>query len=265
MYIKNRSFVLCSAFFINWANEIIAFSIENIFTKNNDEYAILSSIENMYIIPAILEKTNNGLVNQLYHLTPYFTRFHIDIADLQLVHNTTIQIEEITESTLTAMNKKTFDFHLMVEKYQSEFEKLHELSSLITINTVFVHLTPFEKNRLKLNNTAFQLGIVLNPEDEVSAHWEVINTFSAIQIMSVQPGFQGASFLPETLEKINELREKKYPGKIYLDGGINDKTLPLILRSTHLPDVLCVGSYLKENSSEKLKLMNLLLQTELNH
>ena len=110
MYIKNRSFVLCSAFFINWANEIIAFSIENIFTKNNDEYAILFSIENMYIIPAILEKTNNGLVNQLYHLTPYFTRFHIDIADLQLVHNTTIQIEEITESTLTAMNKKTFDF-----------------------------------------------------------------------------------------------------------------------------------------------------------
>ena len=144
----------------------------------------------------------------------------------------------------------------MVNEYQSEIDKLLALSKTIAIHTVFVHLIPFEKKKLKSNTLPFTLGIVLSPDDDVSAHWETIKSFKAIQIMSVQPGFQGAPFLSHTLNKIIELREKEYKGKIYLDGGINEKTIPIILKNHSLPDALCVGSYLKENTAEKKELLH---------
>lgn len=221
----------------------------------------------MRIIPAILEQTNDQFINQLHTLIPYFTHFHIDIADGKFVPNTTIQIEEITETILNQQmltNKRTFDFHLMVNNYQLDIEQLKKLSRLIAIHTVFVHIAPFEKSKLPPVEAPFQIGIALNPEDEISAHWEVIKTFTAVQVMSVHPGFQGSLFLPQTLEKITHLRQHGFRGAIYLDGGINDKTLLLIVRNKYCPNVLCVGSYLETNTSTKLKLTQVLLKTELN-
>jgi pentose-5-phosphate-3-epimerase len=65
--------------------------------------------------------------------------------------------------------------------------------------------------------------------------------------MSVVPGFQGSKFLPETLDKIEELRHFGYQSDIYLDGGINVTTLPLIYKRNHRPDFLCIGSYLTKS------------------
>ena len=62
--------------------------------------------------------------------------------------------------------------------------------------------------------------------------------------MSVNPGKQGSPFIPETLKKIEQLRLLGYRSKIFLDGGVNDQTLPLILNQKYLPDVLCPGSFL---------------------
>lgn len=213
----------------------------------------------MRIIPAILEKTRQGFISQLNNLIPYFTHFHIDIADGHFVPNKTIQIEDIYNLKLRTFDFRllTLDFHLMVNDYKSEIDKLLALSKSITIHTVFIHLIPFEKNKLKSNTFPFTLGIVLNPDDDVSTHWETIKSFKAVQIMSVQPGFQGSPFLPHMLDKITELRKKEYKGKIYIDGGINEKTIPIILKNTSLPDTLCIGSYLKKNIPEKIKTLQL--------
>lgn len=216
----------------------------------------------MQIIPAILEKTKEQVQDQINKLTLFFTHFQIDIADGFFVPNKTIQIKDI-ESLIkerqSHFKKITFDFHLMVNEYQSEIDTLLSLSQTVAIHTVFVHLLPFEKSKPQLINVPFRLGIVLNPEDEVSTHWKIIQTFSAVQIMSVQPGFQGASFLPKTLEKITKLRKKEYIGEMYLDGGINEKTIPIILKNHSLPDALCIGSYLKEKIPQKIKILQSLI------
>lgn len=212
----------------------------------------------MHIIPAILEKTKEQVKDQINKLTPFFTHFQIDIADGLFVPNKTIQIKDI-ESLIkerqSNFKKITLDFHLMVNEYQSEIDTLLSLSQTVAIHTVFVHLLPFEKNKLKSDTLPFTLGIVLNPDDDLSTHWETVKSLKAIQIMSVQPGFQGAPFLPETLEKITELRKKEYTGEMYLDGGINEKTIPIILKNRSLPDALCIGSYLKEKIPQKIKIL----------
>lgn len=216
----------------------------------------------MRIIPAILEKTTDQFIEQLHRLHPYFAHFHIDIADGQLVPNNTPRIEDfiqLVKNKPQSFHQKIFDFHLMIEDFQSVLEKLQKLSQLIKINTVFIHLTPFERSKLKLSNFPFHLGIVLNPADEVLTNWEAIQRFSAVQIMSVHPGFQGTPFLPKVLNKITQLRQHGFEGIIYLDGGINEKTVSLILQNKNQPDVLCIGSYFRDNLQEKLHIFQSML------
>ena len=62
--------------------------------------------------------------------------------------------------------------------------------------------------------------------------------------MSVTPGVQGNPFLPKTLNKIEQLRDLGYRKKIFLDGAVNDKTIPIINKLKYKPDVICPGSFL---------------------
>ena len=62
--------------------------------------------------------------------------------------------------------------------------------------------------------------------------------------MSVVPGVQGNPFLPDTLKKIQQLRMLGYKPNIFLDGAVNDKTLPIINKLKYKPDVICPGSFL---------------------
>ncbi len=70
--------------------------------------------------------------------------------------------------------------------------------------------------------------------------------------MSIHPGPQGSPFIPQTLNKIDQLRQKNYRKKILLDGAVNQKTLPQILNKKNKPDVLCIGSFLTK-AEDKLK------------
>ena len=62
--------------------------------------------------------------------------------------------------------------------------------------------------------------------------------------MSVTPGVQGNPFSPDTLLKIEQLRVLGYKSKIFLDGAVNDRTLPVINKLKYKPDVICPGSFL---------------------
>lgn len=222
----------------------------------------------MEIIPAILEKTTDDLIRQLKNLRVCFSHFQIDIADGRFVPNRTVQIEDINNLKFRTLDFRlwTLDFHLMVDNPGLEINKLNQIMANIKIKTVLIHLRTSKNSQLVNPKfmTRFQLGIVLNPEDQIEDNWETIKDFPVIQIMSVRPGFQGAPFLPETLKKIIQLRGRGFGGKIYLDGGINNQSIPLILQNQHRPDALCVGSYLKQDASERLKSMKHLLQTKIN-
>jgi len=235
----------------------------------------------MKIYPSLLETNIEIFWQQLKKLSPYFSYFQIDIADGKFVPNKTIQIEDVI-STMQQSNKATMkkiscEFHLMVIDYLREIDKITQLRNFVKVKKVLVHLKalktiaqlshdPIAKkaieqlNNLTTSNVAgaikqFDVGLVLNPEDDIKSNWSTIKHFSTIQVMSVNPGFQGTPFLPETLNKITELRELGFKGTISLDGAINDKTLPIILKNKHLPDILFPGSYIKEKTKERLKIL----------
>jgi len=205
----------------------------------------------MQIYPSILETSKESFDKKLGNLLPHFNHFQIDITDGLFVPEKTVQIEELDAKDWKTQSEKTFEFHLMVENFESEIEKINQLTNSITVTSILIHLGSLN-TKYKMLNTKYHFGIVLNPEDEVLPQWDIIKSFEIIQLMTVHPGRQGSPFVPEVLNKISQLRAKGYAGKIILDGAMNDETLAQVLAQKFWPDAICPGSFFTEDIQNRL-------------
>ena len=211
----------------------------------------------MKVVPAILAKTVDELKNPLDKLASHFNTFQIDISDEAFVSQNTLAVEDIA-ATLMSYPQITFDFHLMVFDFGRIINYLRNLTSKIKIGHIFVHHKAIPPKTLFAPGSGpFVIGLVINPEEEVK-QLSTLYSFeemAAIQIMTVNPGAQGQEFIKESLRKIEQLRLLNYRKEIFIDGGINNKTVPFILSQNYPPDVLAVGSFLThaENLQESIK------------
>lgn len=211
----------------------------------------------MQVIPAILEKKVESFFVQINKLLPHFKIFQIDISDGLYTHNKTAQIEEIIDYKTQSVNHVTFDFHLMVNDYEVEIQKLKILKRQVNIDNVFIHCSLFpDYELLSEKYPEFTFGLVINTQDSVESfakRYPNIN-LPLIQLMTIDLGYQGLQFKPEMMQKIEQLRNLGYRSKIFIDGGINDKTIPFILSQECKPDALVIGSFLiqAENLKERV-------------
>ena len=218
----------------------------------------------MQICPSILEPVALSYFSQINRLSQYFNYFQIDIADNQYVNNSTASLDElisvinsddfhqvIPQSLLITL---TLDFHLMVKDYEIHIEKINQLKKQkqdLNIKHIFIHydLLP-DLSQLTADFPLLTIGLCLNPQDHVgdlASHYN-LDSIPCLQIMSVVPGAQGSTFIPESLKKVEQLRILGYRHKIYLDGAVNDKTLSIIKKEKYLPDVICPGSFMTKTN-----------------
>ena len=210
----------------------------------------------MQICPSMPEPTMEALAATINRLSPYYNYFQIDIGDGIFVSNRTVQIDTILNDFKQFNNYQflNFDFHLMVSDFERDIAKLNQLNKYIVIKNIFIHYSAIKNFKLKIEKLSdIPIGLTLNPEDSVDnlkSHFN-LKKLPTIQIMSVTPGVQGNPFIPNTLNKIEQLRLLDYRNKIYLDGAVNDKTLPFINEQKYKPDVICPGSYLTKTKTLK--------------
>ncbi len=214
----------------------------------------------MDICPSILESDASNYLLHIKRLSPYFKYFQIDIADGIFVDNKTASLDEVIEAVKKTdpaeLKEITLDFHLMVKDYATEIKKLETLKDFVKIENVLVHfgvVNNFGFDVMKFS--PFSVGLVLNPDESVDNLKDSFNLeqIPCIQIMSVIPGAQGKPFMPETLNKIDQLRSLDYRSEIFLDGAVNDKTLPAINGMKSKPDFVCPGSFLTKCPDDELK------------
>lgn len=214
----------------------------------------------MNIIPTLLTTTIEEFKEQIELFQNPFPRIQIDIADGKMVPNITTQISEIIhliETKNVIINGNTsFDFHLMVQDYVTELQNILNIIHMgVKVDTILINaaLNP-NINELSAQYPSLTIGLDMRPETSVNsiAQQNNLKEIKAIQIMSVNPGFQGSPFLPEVLEKIQQLKSHDYRGEIFMDGGINDKTIPVIMEKEYAPDFLCIGSFLTK-AGDKLE------------
>ncbi len=224
----------------------------------------------MQVVPSILEKTPQDWLIQLRRLLPYFRHFQIDIEDGKFVSTTTVQVSQLlsylSTNKLVLPESCIFDFDLMTKDIDQHLQSVAEISKYIPVQNIFLHPpSPQEFVNFQNKFPHFSFGISLNPEDSVEMlkkNYDLKN-LPIIQIMSIHPGPQGQTFLPDMLKKVEQLRERDYRNKIYLDGGLNERTIPVVLGKKYTPDYLCVGSFLTKTEDVKQRVLFLesLLQT----
>ncbi len=120
------------------------------------------------------------------------------------------------------------DVHMMVEnpeEYVTEFKKAGT-----DIMSIHVEATAHIHGALqKIKAAGMKASVVINPGTPVSMIEPVLNMVDMVLVMTVNPGFGGQAFIPETMDKIRELvklREaKQLEFDIEVDGGIDDKTV----------------------------------------
>lgn len=146
---------------------------------------------------------------------------HFDVMDGMFVPSISFGMP-VLKSIHNATNQ-FMDAHLMVQepiRYVEAFQKAGA-------DYVTVHLEACEdvKTTLdKIHACGMKAGLAVNPETDVKELVPYLEDVEMILIMSVHPGFGGQKFIPESLDKIREVRamlnEKNLETDIQVDGGI---------------------------------------------
>jgi ribulose-phosphate 3-epimerase len=168
---------------------------------------------------------------------------HVDVMDGHFVPN--ITIGPVVVESLAKRKTPPLDVHLMIaepERYIEAFAKAG--ASYLTVHVeASIHL---HRNLQLIRQAGVKPGVVLNPATPLDTIRHVLGMVDLVLLMSVNPGFGGQAFIPETLPKCAELVELRREGKhdflIEVDGGVNEKTAPDLLQAG--ADVLVAGSYI---------------------
>ncbi|MBR6102491.1 MAG: ribulose-phosphate 3-epimerase [Ruminococcus sp.] len=139
------------------------------------------------------------------------------------------------------------DVHMMVVEPSRYIPRYAELGAAgITIHAE-ASKDPAADLRL-IRSLGLRVGVALKPATPVSEIEELMPLCDMVLVMTVEPGFGGQPFMPETLVKIRQVREfadkQGLPLDIQVDGGINGETALLVREAG--ANVLVSGSYLFE-------------------
>jgi len=157
---------------------------------------------------------------------------HVDVMDGHFVPNITIGAPVV--ASIRRVTSLPLDVHLMIEhpeRYISEF-----INAGADIITVHVEASPHLLSTIQaIKEQGVKAGVSLNPPTPLSAVDEFIHHVDLILVMSVNPGFGGQSFIPETLPRIANMRKildnRKPSVELEVDGGINAENAPAIVEA----------------------------------
>lgn len=147
--------------------------------------------------------------------------FHLDVMDGRFVPNISYGMPIIKQMRKTT--KKVFDVHLMIvepEKYLEAFKDAG--ADILTVHwEASLHL---HRTLQQIKQLGMKAGVSLNPHTPVSVLEDVLADIDLVLIMSVNPGFGGQKFIPQTINKVaalkNMIQKGGFKTLIEVDGGV---------------------------------------------
>ncbi|SUO88587.1 ribulose-phosphate 3-epimerase [Streptococcus uberis] len=196
------------------------------------------------IAPSILAADYANFASELKRIEETDAEYvHIDIMDGQFVPNISFGADVV--ASMRKHSKLVFDCHLMVvdpERYVEAYAQAGaDIMTIHTESTKHIHGA-----LQKIKAAGMKAGVVINPGTPVFALKPVLNLVDQVLIMTVNPGFGGQAFIPECLEKVEEvasLRETLgLTFDIEVDGGVDNKTIAACQNAG--ANIFVAGSYL---------------------
>ena len=195
------------------------------------------------IAPSILSADYANFESELKKLEATGAAYvHIDIMDGHFVPN--ISFGAGVVASMRPHSRLVFDCHLMVSNPEHHIEDFARAGA--DIISIHAEATPHIHGALqKIRAAGVKASVVINPGTPVEVVKNVLNLVDQVLVMTVNPGFGGQAFLPETMDKVRELvilREvNQLDFDIEVDGGIDDETIGIAKEAG--ANVFVAGSY----------------------
>ncbi|MCR5177306.1 MAG: ribulose-phosphate 3-epimerase [Anaerovibrio sp.] len=182
---------------------------------------------------------------------------HIDVMDGTFVPE--ITLGALIVKSIRPVTDAVFDVHLMVEHPETQIESFAKAGADIITFHVEAARHPHRVIQA-IKAAGCRAGICLNPGTPLTMVEELINDIDMVVIMSVNPGYGGQKFIPNSLKKISRLKamllEAGSHAEIEVDGGVTTANCNELARAG--ADVLVAGSavYKAQNVVEAIKALH---------
>ena len=166
---------------------------------------------------------------------------HFDVMDGVFVPNISIGFPLVKQ--VAEISKKPLDVHLMIVQPEKFIKELKDMGAMM-MNVHYETCTHLHRVIQQIKDAGMKAGVTLNPSTPVAMLKDIITDVDMVLLMSVNPGFSGQKFIPQTLNKLKELRElidnSGSKALIQIDGGVNLETGKLLVEAG--ADVLVAGN-----------------------
>lgn len=150
---------------------------------------------------------------------------HVDIMDGVFVPNISFGFPVLKQ--MASLTTKPLDVHLMIVQPEKFIKEIKELGTMM-MNVHYETCTHLHRVVQQIKDAGMKAGVTLNPATPVVMLKDIITELDMVLLMSVNPGFGGQKFIPNTLNKLKELRElideTGSHALIEIDGGVNLET-----------------------------------------
>jgi ribulose-phosphate 3-epimerase len=158
--------------------------------------------------------------------------FHVDIMDGVFVPNISFGFPVM--AAIKKYARKPLDVHLMIVNPEHYIERFAEAGAAV-ITVHYEACTHLHRVVQDIHAVGCKAGVALNPHTPVALLKDILADLDLVLVMSVNPGFGGQQFIPNTLNKVKELREMASllnPDLlIEVDGGVGLHNLEILIQS----------------------------------
>lgn len=155
---------------------------------------------------------------------------HMDVMDGHFVPNISFGPDVI--KAMRPHTTKIFDTHLMIAPCDPYLEAFAKAGS----DHIIVHVEAgphLHRSLQAIRALGKKAGVSLNPATPVSSIEHVVDILDLVLVMSVNPGFGGQAFIPQSLEKLRRVREvldrAGSSAPIEIDGGIDTRNIAAVV------------------------------------
>src|SRR5690348_74203 len=195
-------------------------------------------VRRIEVVPSILSADLTRLGEQVNEaIEGGADRIQVDVMDGHFVPNLTFGPGVV--EAVRSLTDLPIEAHLMVDEpdlFVQSFARAG--ASVILVQVEASKLLYRTVQRIKDLNV--KAGVAINPATPVEALREIAPYIDMVNVMTVEPGFGGQSFIPHSPDKIKRLRAIAPDVEIEVDGGVDAKTAPVVVAAG--ATVLVAGS-----------------------